>query len=200
MEAFAGGGLLRDAAKAAGVTQRTLHRWRVQYPEFGEAMSSWEAAVTRIAKSHVAGMLVRAAEALSNAIDKNDARSAIVVLRSMGVIKSYTPSKPPVERICPPADYPGRVEYEEKEAPASNPYRNYVPPEEYESVPEENEEATPSADALSASQGKTAAGSGTEAEHGRDAAEAGGKIDAAGRQWRGDGSNPSSLAPGGTRR
>jgi hypothetical protein len=198
LEVFAAGGSLGDAATAAGVTRRTLHRWRVRYPEFGEAMSSWEAAVTRIAKSHIAGMVVRAAGALSNAIDKDDARSAIIVLRSMGVIKSYTPSKPPTEsKYQTPDYYPERVDDEDEEAPALDPLRNYTPPEEYESVPEEQEGATPSAADPIAPDGPMPDGSGTDLEHGRDAADASGKIDVAGRPWRGDGSDhPSVVADG----
>jgi len=196
LEAFAAGGSLWDAATAAGVTRRTLHRWRVRYPEFGEAMTSWEAAVTRIAKSHVAGMVVRAAGALSNAIDKDDARSAIIVLRSMGVIKSYTPSKPPVEsKYQTPTYYPERVEDEDAEEPALDPLRNYKPPEEYELVSEELE-STSSADAPNAPGGKISDESGTGGEHGRDAADAGEQIDVAARPWRGDGLAPEQGSSG----
>jgi transposase-like protein len=97
LEAFSQGCSLGDAAKAAGVTRQTLHRWRARYAEFGEAMSSWEAACLSIAHSHVVDMAVRATVALSDAIDKGDSRAAIMVLRSLRVLRSYLPGKPPVE-------------------------------------------------------------------------------------------------------
>jgi hypothetical protein len=95
LEAFCKGGTMGDAAKAANVSRQTLHRWRAKYPHFALAMSSWSAACLSMAESQLAELASRAVGALSNAIDKGDTRSAMAVLRSLGVLRTYQPSKAP---------------------------------------------------------------------------------------------------------
>jgi hypothetical protein len=92
LEAFCKGGTIGDAAKAANVSRQTLHRWRAKYPHFALAMSSWSSACLSTAESELAELASRAVGALSNAIDKGDSRSAMAVLRSLGVLRTYQPS------------------------------------------------------------------------------------------------------------
>jgi hypothetical protein len=92
LEAFCKGGTIGDAARAANVSRQTLHRWRAKYPHFALAMSSWSSACLSMAESQLAELTSRAVGALSNAIDKGDARSAMAVLRSLGVLRTYQPS------------------------------------------------------------------------------------------------------------
>jgi hypothetical protein len=99
LEAFCKGGTIGDAAKAANVSRQTLHRWRAKYPHFALAMSSWSSACLRTAESQLAELASRAVGALSNAIDKGDARSAMGVLRSLGVLRTYQPFKAPKEEM-----------------------------------------------------------------------------------------------------
>jgi hypothetical protein len=99
LEAFCKGGTIGDAAKAANVSRQTLHRWRAKYPHFAMAMSSWSAACLSTAESQLAELASRAVGALSNAIDKGDARTAMAVLRSLGVVRTYQPSKAPKEEM-----------------------------------------------------------------------------------------------------
>jgi transposase-like protein len=99
LEAFCKGGTIGDAAKAANVSRQTLHRWRAKYPHFALAMSSWSSACLSMAESQLAELASRAVGALSNAIDKGDARSAMAVLRSLGVLRTYQPSKAPKEEM-----------------------------------------------------------------------------------------------------
>jgi hypothetical protein len=93
LEAFCKGGTIGDAARAANVSRQTLHRWRAKYPHFALAMSSWSSACLSTAESQLAEMASRAVAALGNAIDKGDARSAMAVLRSLGILRTYQPSK-----------------------------------------------------------------------------------------------------------
>lgn len=95
LEAFCKGGTIGDAAKAANVSRQTLHRWRVKYPHFAVAMSSWSSACLSIAEGQLEELASRAVGALSNAIDKGDANTARAVLRSLGVLRTYQPSKAP---------------------------------------------------------------------------------------------------------
>jgi hypothetical protein len=106
LEAFCKGGTIGDAAKAANVSRQTLHRWRAKYPHFAMAMSSWSSACLSTAESQLAELASRAVGALSNAIDKGDARTAMAVLRSLGVLRTYQPSKAPKEEMRSAAVFP----------------------------------------------------------------------------------------------
>jgi transposase-like protein len=108
LEAFCKGGTIGDAAKAANVSRQTLHRWRAKYPHFALAMSSWSSACLSMAESQMEELASRAVVALGNAIDKGDARSAMAVLRSLGILRTYQPSKAPKEEIRSAAVLPAR--------------------------------------------------------------------------------------------
>jgi transposase-like protein len=97
LKAFHGGSSLADAAKAAGVTRQTLHRWRTQYHWFAEAMEVWEEGQMVIARSRLVDMADNAIDALAHAIEKGDARAAMMVLRSLRILRTYGPVKPPQE-------------------------------------------------------------------------------------------------------
>jgi transposase-like protein len=107
LEAFCKGGTIGDAAKAADVSRQTLHRWRAKYPHFALAMSSWSSACVAIAESQLEELASRAVCALAIAIDKGDARSAMAVLRSLGILRTYQPSKAPPAGAEKPLALPG---------------------------------------------------------------------------------------------
>lgn len=95
LEVFCKGGTIGDAARAANVSRQTLHRWRAKYPHFAMAMSSWSSACLVMAESQLEELASRAVGALAIAIDKGDARSAMAVLRSLGILRTYQPCKAP---------------------------------------------------------------------------------------------------------
>jgi transposase-like protein len=99
LKAFHSGSSLADAAKAAGVTRQTLHRWRTQYHSFSEAMEVWEEGQMVIARSRLVDMATNAVDALANAIEGGDARAAMMVLKSLRILRTYGPLKPPVEKM-----------------------------------------------------------------------------------------------------
>jgi transposase-like protein len=99
LKAFHGGSSLAEAAKAAGVTRQTLHRWRTQYHSFSEAMEVWEEGQMVIARSRLVDMADNAIDALANAIEKGDARAAMMVLKSLRILRTYGPLKPPMEKV-----------------------------------------------------------------------------------------------------
>jgi len=97
LKAFHSGSTLADAAKAAGVTRQTLHRWRTQYHWFAEAMEVWEEGQMIIARSRLVDMADNAIDALTHAIEDGDARAAIMVLKSLRILRTYGPLKAPME-------------------------------------------------------------------------------------------------------
>jgi transposase-like protein len=99
LKAFHSGSSLADAAKAAGVTRQTLHRWRTQYHWFFEAMEVWEEGQMVIARSRLVDMADNAVDALAHAIEDGDARAAMMVLKSLRILRTYGPLKAPHEEM-----------------------------------------------------------------------------------------------------
>jgi transposase-like protein len=99
LKAFHSGASLADAAKAAGVTRQTLHRWRTQYHSFAEAMEVWEEGQMIIARSRLVDMATNAINALESAIEDGELQPAILVLKSLRILRTYGPLKPPKEEM-----------------------------------------------------------------------------------------------------
>jgi hypothetical protein len=97
LRAFHSGSSITDAAKAAGVTRQTLHRWRTIYHSFAEAMDVWEEGQMIIARSRLVDMADNAIDTLANVIADGNARAAMIVLRSLRILRTYAPLKPPAE-------------------------------------------------------------------------------------------------------
>jgi transposase-like protein len=99
LKAFHSGSSLADAAKAAGVTRQTLHRWRTQYHSFAEAMEVWEEGQMIIARSRLVDMASNAVNALESAIEDGELQPAMLVLKSLRILRTYAPLKPPAEKM-----------------------------------------------------------------------------------------------------
>jgi hypothetical protein len=84
---------LWQAAKAAGVSRLTLHEWRARHPEFSKAMEGWEAGALSLARSRVAELAPLAADAMSDALAKENPRAAVALLRSIQVLHSFGATK-----------------------------------------------------------------------------------------------------------
>jgi len=120
LKAFHSGSSLTDAAKAAGVTRQTLHRWRTQYHWFAEAMEVWEEGEMVIARSRLVDMADNAVDALAHAIEHGDARAAIMVLKSLRILRTYGPVKPPQEEMRSAAVLPALDDRLEEPACGAN--------------------------------------------------------------------------------
>jgi hypothetical protein len=96
-KALRNGCSLWQAAKAAGVSRLTLHEWRVRHPEFSHAMERWEAKELTLAHSRVAELAPLAADAMSDALAKEDPRAAVALLRSIQVLQAFGATKLPTE-------------------------------------------------------------------------------------------------------
>ena len=97
LKAFHSGASLKDTAKAAGVSRQTLHRWRTIYHSFSRAMEVWEEGQMIIARSRLVDMANNAVDALAQTIEDGNARAAMMVLRSLQILRTYAPLKPPAE-------------------------------------------------------------------------------------------------------
>jgi hypothetical protein len=91
LTAFHRGATLTAAAEAAGVSRQTLHRWRTQNLNFAEAMDVWEKGEMVISRSRIVEMADLAIDTLSDAIEKGHAGAAIIVLKTLRLLKTYKP-------------------------------------------------------------------------------------------------------------
>jgi hypothetical protein len=88
---------LWQAAKAAGVTRRTLHEWRGKHAAFSDVMDRWEARQLEYARSRMQELVPLAIDRVLGLIYEDDMRATRVVLRSLRLLQSFEPTPPPAE-------------------------------------------------------------------------------------------------------
>ena len=75
IEAIASGGLtMEDAARAAGVTSRTVRYWRAHSPLFAEAVRQAKNAAVEDVQQRVRGLVPKALQVVENVLDSPDHR------------------------------------------------------------------------------------------------------------------------------
>src|SRR5579872_1365044 len=72
-----------DAARAAGVTRMTLHRWLKQDAEFVAAYNAWQEETLASARGRLLALADTAVTTVANAMRNGDARAAMAVLKAM---------------------------------------------------------------------------------------------------------------------
>jgi hypothetical protein len=86
IEALVAGKNMTTSAEAAGVTRATLWRWLNKDPEFQAALNSYKREVCEQVETQTVGLAKLAIEAVENALRSGDARTAIAVLRGLGIL------------------------------------------------------------------------------------------------------------------
>ena len=80
-------GKMSEAAKAAGVSRSSIYRWKYEDAAFRVLCNRWEREKIDECRDGVTGLLGKAVGVLERALDNGDARAALVVLKSMGILK-----------------------------------------------------------------------------------------------------------------
>jgi DNA-binding phage protein len=80
-------GTMSEAAKAAGVSRSSIYRWKNENAAFRALCNRWEREKIDECSDGVTSLLSKAVAALEKALDNGDARAALVVLKSMGIMK-----------------------------------------------------------------------------------------------------------------
>ena len=91
IEKLTAGDTVIDAAKAAGVTRSTLHRWLKDNPHFAAAYNAWQEESIAIARGRLVALTGDAVGAVATAIRAGDSRAALAILKSMGLLDRPTP-------------------------------------------------------------------------------------------------------------
>jgi transposase-like protein len=98
LELLVTGKSIAETARSAGVSRMTIHRWLKHDPVFRAAYNQWHEQLRESCRSRLQAMTDKAADALEKALEAGDARSALQLLKGMGMIK---------ERPAEPTEYDG---------------------------------------------------------------------------------------------
>jgi hypothetical protein len=88
---LAAGQGFNEAARAAGVTRQALFAWRTKDARFQAAFNAWQHDAIASARSRLVGLLENAVTALTNAVQESDTRTALEVVRRLGVLDPVQP-------------------------------------------------------------------------------------------------------------
>ena len=88
LESLLGGSTATEAALAAGVDRRTLFRWQRTDSEFQAALNRGRREIRDAAELRLERLATSAVAALEKALEEGDARSALAVLRGLGLMSS----------------------------------------------------------------------------------------------------------------
>jgi hypothetical protein len=91
LAAIAAGKSAVAAAIDAGVHRGTLYRWLKDDPSFSAAYHTWQSERRESARARLMALTDDAVTVVTKAIDKEDTRTALTILKSLGVLTSITP-------------------------------------------------------------------------------------------------------------
>jgi hypothetical protein len=80
-----------DAARAAGVTRMTLHRWLKQDAAFVAAYNAWQQDALASARGRLLALADTAVTTVGNAMRAGDTRTALAILKAMGTLEKAAP-------------------------------------------------------------------------------------------------------------
>jgi hypothetical protein len=80
-----------DAARTAGVTRQTLYDWRTRNPRFAAVFNAWQADAVASAQNGIVALLEDSVAAVGNAVRNGDTRTALEVMRRLGVLDAVKP-------------------------------------------------------------------------------------------------------------
>ena len=84
--ALLGGASVTTAAEVAGVDRTTVHRWLRADFEFRAALNGGRRELHQALQARLDGVAQRAVEAVSSAVDSGDPKTALALLKGMGLL------------------------------------------------------------------------------------------------------------------
>jgi hypothetical protein len=75
-----------EAAQLAGISRATLYRWLRHDAAFGAAYNQWQDQLQEGCRSRLLTLGVKAAAAVEKALDNGDAKTALQLLKGMGLL------------------------------------------------------------------------------------------------------------------
>ena len=91
IEQLTAGQTVVASAAAAGVTRLTLYRWLKNDPAFQAAYNAWQHDAIATARGRLLAMTESAVTTVSQAVSAGDAKTALTILKSLGLLGVPTP-------------------------------------------------------------------------------------------------------------
>lgn len=86
IEALVAGATVTDAAKAAGVSRQSLHRWRRDSFAFQARLNAARRDLREEVERRLQALAVEAIESVCRAIQGGDAKAGLAILRGLGLL------------------------------------------------------------------------------------------------------------------
>jgi len=80
-----------ESAKSAGVARATVYRWIKNDPVFRAAYNEWHDQLRESSRSRLLALTDKAADAVEKALEAGDARTALQLLKGMGMLREVSP-------------------------------------------------------------------------------------------------------------
>ncbi len=99
IEMLTSGHSMIESATAAGVNRTTLYRWLKNDPNFKAAYNAWQHDALATARGKVLALTDAAVDAVRRALTKGDAKTALVILKSTGILDRPEPGSTDPDEI-----------------------------------------------------------------------------------------------------
>ncbi len=87
LESLLTGKSIAETARSAGVSRMTIWRWMKHDPAFRAAYNQWHDQLQESCRSRLHALTDKATDALEKALEAGDARTALQLLKGLGMIK-----------------------------------------------------------------------------------------------------------------
>lgn len=104
MEQLLLGKSICDVATASGVARTTIYRWLKKDPNFQAVYNQWHEEMRESCRSRLLMLSDKAAGAIEKALDGGDARSALQLLKAIGLLAPTPPRPTDAEDVKREAD------------------------------------------------------------------------------------------------
>ena len=91
LSAIVSGDSFRRAAESAGVSRATVYRWLQSDPLFRAAYNAWQKEIRESSHARLLKMSEQAVNVVEKALERNDEKVAVTMLKEMGVMRRSAP-------------------------------------------------------------------------------------------------------------
>ncbi len=99
LESLLTGKSIAETARSAGVSRVAIYRWLKQDAAFQAAYNQWHDQLQESCRSRLQALTDKATDALEKALEAGDARTAMQLLKGMGMIKERASGPTDVEEV-----------------------------------------------------------------------------------------------------
>jgi len=99
LESLLSGKSISETARISGVTRKTLYNWLRKDARFQAAYNQWHDEMEQSARSHLLMLTDKATDAVAKALEAGDAKTAMQLLKGMGILNPAPPRLTDAEEI-----------------------------------------------------------------------------------------------------